>query len=445
MRNTDVLVVGGSAGGLVAAITARRHYPDAAITLVRREQQVLIPCGIPYIFGTVGSPDKNLIPDALLSKNGIDLIVDELTAVDPEAKNVSTAGGETISYDRMVVATGATPVVPPIRGIDLENVFFAKKDVDYIRGMLASLESARKVVVIGGGFIGLEFADECRKRGAEVTVVEMLPHCLALVFDEEMCVRVEEELSRVGVRVLTGTRAESFVGDGRVRGVVLEGGEELEADMVVIGIGVRPDTTVAEKAGLRIGEGGGIHVDRYMRTSDENIFAVGDCADKVDALTGKPSAVRLASIATTEARVAGANLFEARRKNRGALGAFSTKIGEVAAGMAGLSQSRARQEGMDYVVGKAETVNRHPGGMPGAAPLSTALIFHRWSGRLIGGQACGGESVGEIVNVIASMILNGVTADEVATFQMGTHPALTASPIAYPLVNAAELALKEMR
>jgi len=445
MKKVDVLIIGGSAAGPVAGITARRHYPDASVTLIRKEEKVLVPCGIPYIFGTVGSPEKNLIPDALLSKNGIDFIVDEVTSIDREARTVTTKGGETIGYEKLVLGTGSLPIIPPLPGVDLENVFVAKKDVQYLNNMLKTLDGAEEVVVIGGGFIGLEFADECRKRGLKVTVVELLPHCLFLVFDEEICTRVEEELAKVGIKVMTNNKAKAILGNGKAERVQLDSGEELKADAVIFGIGVRPNTELAQKAGLKIGERRGIWVDRYMRTSDENIFAVGDCAEKTDFFTGQPSALRLASIATAEARIAGANLFKLKRANKGVIGVFATKVGDLVVGMAGMREKTAREAGFDVVVGTMETVDKHPGSMPGATALKVKLVFHKDSGRLLGGQACGGVTVGELVNVIAALIQSGMTADEIATFQMGTHPALTASPIAYPLANAAEMALKQIR
>ena len=445
MKKVDVLIIGGSASGPVAGITARRHYPDASVTVIRKEKQVLIPCGIPYIFGTVGSPEKNLIPDALLSKNGIDLIVDEATSIDREAKTVTTAGGETIGYEKLVLGIGSQPLVPPLPGVDLDGVFSVKKDVAYLNSLLQTLSGAKDVVIIGGGFIGLEMADECAKSGSSVTVVELLPHCLYLVFDEDICIRVEEKLAERGIKVRTNNKAKAVLGDGKARGVLLDSGEELKADVVIFGIGVRPNTKLAQDAGLKIGERRGIWVDRYMRTSDEDVFAVGDCAEKTDFFTGKPSGLRLASIATAEARIAGANLFRLKRANKGTIGVFATKIGDLAMGMAGMREKTAREAGFDVVVGEAETVNRHPGSMPGATPLKVKLVFHKDSGQLLGGQACGGTSTGEFVNVIAGLIQAGMTADEVATYQMGTHPALTASPIAYPLVNAAEIALKKMR
>ena len=187
-----------------------------------------------------------------------------------------------------------------------------------------------------------------------------------------------------------------------------------------------------------------VAVDRYMQTSDPDIFAIGDCAEKFNFFTGKPCPLRLASIATSEARIAGANLFELRRENIGSIGVFSTKIGDMAMGLAGIGEKAAQEARIDYVVGEAGAPDKHPGIMPGAKPLQVKLIFRKYSGVLIGGQVCCGDTTGEVVNLIAAMIQSRMHADEIATFQMGTHPWLTASPIVYQIVNAAEIALSKM-
>ncbi len=233
-------------------------------------------------------------------------------------------------------------------------MFSIKKDVPYLNGLMEALDEAKDVVVIGGGFIGLEMADECKKRGLNVTVVEMLPHCLFLVFDEHACMRMEEVLAERGIKVITNNKAQAILGDGKAERVLLDSGEEVKADVVIFGIGVRPNTKLAQDAGLRIGERRSVWVDRYMRTSDDSIFAVGDCAEKIDFITNRPSALRLASIATTEARIAGANFGELRRENVGAIGVFSTKVGSLSVGMAGMraktaGESETQTEGTDKI------------------------------------------------------------------------------------------------
>jgi len=445
MKKVDALIIGSSAAGFTAAITARRHYPDASVALIRQEKQALVPCGIPYIFGTLGSPQKNLMPDPALAKNNVELIVDAVTGIDRAAKTVSTASGQTIGYEKLVLTTGSVPLVPPIPGVDMDHVFTIKKDVDYLAHLMDVLKESRDVVIIGGGFIGLEMADECRKLGhLNVTVVEMLPHCLFLVFDQDLCVRAEEELTKAGIQVLASHKAKAFRGNGRVEYVELEDGQQLKADVVIMGIGVRPNVELARQAGLEIGSTGGVIVDRYMVTSDPDILAAGDCAEKVSFFTGKPARTWLASVATAEARIAGANLFEIRRAGKGSVSVFSTKIGDVAFGLAGIGERGAQEAGIAYVVGEAESADKHPGSLPGASLLRVKLIFGKYSEALIGGQICGGDTVGELVNLVAAMIQAEMTADQIATFQMGTHPLLTASPVAYQLVNAAEIALSKM-
>jgi len=446
MEKTDVLIIGGSAAGPVAGITARRHYKDAKVTVVRKEKegQVLVPCGLPYIFGTVGAPEKNIIPDALLSGNNIDFIIDEATSIDRQAKTVTTASGKSIGYEKLVLATGASPIIIPIPGKDLENVFSAQKDVDYLNGLLKVLEGVKDVVVIGGGFIGLEFGDELKKRGLNVTIVEMLPHCLQLVFDEDFCNLAESKLKERGVNIRTNAQVEAILGEKKVTGVKLTTGEELEADLAFMCIGVRPNTELAQKAELQIGETRAIWVDEYGRTSDKDIFAVGDCAEKRSFFTKRPSALRLASIACTEGRIVGANLFELRRRNEGVIGSFATIIGDSGVGMAGLTETAAKAAGFDTVTSEVKTPDKHPGSMPGAREFTVKLVFERATQEIMGGQVCGGPTVGEVVNVLAALIQNRMTANQVATFQYGTHPFFTPSPIPYPIVNAAEAALLKL-
>lgn len=444
MKHYDVVVIGGSAAGVTAAITARRHYPDRTILVIRREEKVPIPCGIPYVFGTIRSTQKNLIPDHALTDNGIDLVVDEATSIDRAGHVVRTKSGEEVSYGRLVLATGSVPLAPPIPGIEKDGVFFARKDVAYLDAMLSRIEAMKEVVILGGGFIGVEFADELRKLGLKVTIVEMLPHCLMLAFEEDLCMEAEERLQEVGVEVATNAKVEEIVGEAGVSGVCLSGGRTIRADAVIVGIGVRPNTELAKNAGLEVAEGG-IVVDRNMRTSDNDIFACGDCASKVSYFTGKVSNLRLASVAAMEARIAGANLFEVRRENRGVIGVFSTALAGIGMGVAGLSEAMARENGFEVVSGTAEAPNRHPGGMPGMATMKVKLVFNRSTGELLGGMARGGESVGELVNTISACIQGRMTANDIAQFQLGTHPALTASPIAYQLVNAAEIAQRGMK
>jgi len=442
MKKVDILVVGGSAAGLTAAITARRHYPEKSTLLIRKESQVLIPCGIPYIFGTVGSPEKNLIPDGALTQNQIELLVDEVTGLDPSKNQVSTAGGQSVAYERLILATGSLPAMPPIPGFELNGVYPIFKDVAHLRNMQEALKSVSDLVIIGGGFIGVEFADECKKSlRANVSIVEVLPHCLLLAYDEDFCTHAEELLKERGISLITSMKVNRIAGKSSVEGVELADRTTLPAQAVILGIGAAANITLAERAGLRIGVTGSIAVDRTMRTSDERIYACGDCAEKVSFFGGRPSPLKLASIATAEARIAAANLFGTRRENIGTVGVWSTVVGDTAFATAGLTELLATRHGHDYVIGTAEAPNRHPGGMPGMRKMKVKLVFERRTGVILGGQVMGDAAGGEVINTISACVQRRMTAEDVAMFQTGTHPALTASPIAYQLVNAAEAAI----
>jgi NADH oxidase (H2O2-forming) len=453
MKQADIVVIGGSAAGIPAAITARRHYPEKRVILIRKEEQVLIPCGIPYIFGTLGKPQNNLIPDSILQNNNIELIVSEAVELhakelNPKEKKVVLANGESVLYDKLILATGSSPAVLPIPGFDKKNVYTVKKDVKHLQNLLDALENVKDLVILGCGFIGVEFADECKKnRDINVTVVEMLDQCLQIVFGEgvcKICQEIEDYLKRKGITIVTGASIEEILGDEKVTAVRLSNGKEIKADALIVGVGVSPNVELARKAGLATSKGG-IIVDTTMRTSDPNIFACGDCATKFSFFTGQPSTLRLASIATTEARIAGANLYEISRKNPGALGVFATAVGDLTVAIAGVSEKGAKNCGFEVVTGEAEAPDRHPAGMPGTSKMWVKLIFNKVNGELIGGAVKGGPSAGELINAISACIQNRMRANDIALFQIGTHPAVTASPIIYPLVTVAELVSKKMK
>jgi len=442
MENTDILIIGGSAAGVTAAISARRYYPDAKIVVVRREKQVLIPCGIPYIFGTVGSLDRDLIPDTVLTKNNVELVVDEVVSINKDARIAETMSGRAFQYEKMVLAIGSLPLLPAIPGIELDNVFAVRKDIEYLQKVLNALDQAKDLVVIGGGFIGLEFADECKKRGiANVTIVELLSHCLLLACDDEICVRVEKKLSERGIKVRVDSKVKAISGDRKVAYVILDDGQKIKADAVILGIGTAPNIQLARNAGLEVDEKEGICVDEFMRTSDANIFAAGDCTRKRCFFTGKISVVRLASIATMEARVAGANLFRLRHRSECPIGVFGTVIGDLAIGSAGMTERKAKEAGFEVVTGEVEAPDKHPASIPGTSNLAVKLVFEKSTRILLGGQVYGSMTAGKVINFIGALIQKRMRADEIITFQVGTHPMLTASPIAHQVENAAEIAL----
>lgn len=436
---TDVLIIGGSAAGLMAGITARKHYPEKKVTIVRKEDKVLIPCGIPYTLHTVDGPENNIIPDEAATGKDIDLIINEVVEIDRENKNVKLKDGELIGYEKLVLGVGSSPFLPPIKGANLENVYTVEKDFELLKELRNKVKENKEIVIIGGGFIGVEFADELRKNeNTNVTIIEILDNVLSLVCDDLLCKKAENKLKENGVNVLTGSKVVEITGDKNAEKVKLKSGKEIPADVVIIATGVEPNTQLASEAGLDSDREKGILVDEYMRTSDPEIFACGDCVEKPSFFGENFQAAWLASIATNEGRVVGANLYNLRRKKQKSIGIFSTIVDDMALGVAGLTKKQAENAGIEVVEGHAEAVNRHPGSMPGGQLLGVSLIFQKYDGIIIGAQVYGGDSAGEFLNILGLAIEKQMTAEDLATLQVGTHPALTASPVPYQLINAAE-------
>lgn len=445
MNKTDLLVIGGSAGGILTATMARKAYGDKiSITVIRQTKTVMVPCGIPYIYGTLHDVKKNVISDAVLNNANINLVIDTVLKIDREQKMVTTEENGDFSYKKLVIATGSLPIVPTfIPGYDLENVFTIKKDEEYLSNISRQLESAQNVAVIGGGFIGIEFAEQISLLGKKVTLIEVADACLWQAFDKEYTDDLESLLSKHGIRVMTCTKVTRIMGEKSVEALELEGGEKIPADLVILGLGMKPNGKLAQDCGLQVTPKGAIMVDQYMRTNDPHIFAVGDCADKKCFFTGEDAPVLLASTAAMEAKIAGSNVFQLRliRANKGTISTFSTKIFGKTFAAAGLTEARAKKEGFTLMIGEFKTMDRHPGSLPDAQEINIKLIFSKCSGIILGGQISGGNTVAEIINIISLAILQGITATELNTFQTATHPLVSPSPIAYPINSAAMNAL----
>ncbi len=448
MRNTDVLVVGSSAAGLVAATTAKIVDEDRIITVVRPEEITLIPCGIPYTFASVDSTERDVLPsNKMFADAGVELVVGRVAAIDCEGKTCKLEDGEEIAWDKLVLATGSVPTVPKwLPGADLPNVFVVPKDKVYLDAMQRGLQACERVAVIGAGFIGVEISDELTQAGKDVVLIEKLPQVLGAAFDPDVAVRAETALTARGVTVLTSAAVQSIQGEPGDMVVALDNGESVKADAVVLAVGYRPCSGLAVEAGLEVDPDGFIKVDEYMRTSAPHIFAVGDCAQKTDFVTRKPTPVMLASTACAEARTAGINLFKlsAVKTFSGTISIFSTALGDTGFGVAGLTETRAREEGFDIVVGAFEGMDKHPGSLPGTHSQLVKLIVGRESGIILGGEVVGGLSTGELTNTIGFIIQNRMDVNSVLTSQIGTHPLLTASPAGYPLLKAAGMAARQI-
>lgn len=447
-RSVDALIIGGGPGGMSAAITAAKVWPGKKILLVRREQEPVVPCGIPYIFGTLGGVDNDLLSNAPFRSLGGEILCDPIMNVDREKSIAVTESGLRIHWERLILATGTTPHLPPIPGVRRPGVFVIRKDYDHLEHLFDELiPQARHLVVVGGGFIGVEFADEVRKTGIKITILEQSPHILMRNFDTETCLLVEEHLRRSGVNIQAGVQVVGLLGEdtqGPVQSVLLADGTRIEADAVLVAIGDRRNTALAGQLGLTMARGGGVWVDGFQRSrEDHRIFAVGDCAFKQDVLLRRSVHSLLASTAAAEGRTAGMNLFGLRneRYNAGTIAIYASQVGDLAFGCAGMTAAAARAEGFAVITGRVEVPDHHPPTMPGTRMMTCALIFSR-SGLLLGGQVSGGATTAEVLNAIGIAIQARLTVHELVSFQFGSHPRLTAP--AHPIALASLEALQQL-
>lgn len=444
MRYFDVVVVGGGAGGLAAALTVKSLRPDLKVLLIRRTKLQPVPCSVPYIIETIGSVEGCLIPDALLTGAGVELVVDEAVEIDRERKMVKTASGGEYGYGKLVLATGAGPAKLRIPGIELEGVVLIQKEYEPLIQAFNLLKNAKRIVIVGAGFVGVEYADDLAK-GREVHVVEVLDEALPLAFDREFGEIARKLLEGKGVRFHLKTSVKEIAGRGKVAKVVLDSGEEILADAVLISVGVAPNTEIARKAGLAVDNGGHLIVDSYMRTSDPEIYAVGDIAQKRDFFTGRPMRAYFSTLAVAEGRVAAMHIagLPPSRGMEGVLPAYSTVVSDTVLAAAGLTEAQARERGLSTVSVAVEAVNRHPGTLPGAARIKMKAVFTRSDLRLVGVQMAGPEAVGEMINYAAAAIQGELTAYDIVKLQLATQPLITASPLTYPLQLAALRAISQ--
>lgn len=442
MTNPEIVIIGGSAAGLTAAINLKMRWPEKQLLVIRNVRNTVVPCGIPYIFGTMKDVEKNIIPDAMFSDMGIAIINQHVDHVDRDNKTIHLANSEHINYNKLILATGSKPLLPAMPGVNLDNVHAIRKDPDYLQQLFDALKKARNIVVVGGGFIGVEVSEQLAQMDdtpRQITLIEALPHCLMQAVEQEFCGDAEQQLRNAGIAIKTGVMVEALEGDQTVQAVRLANGEQIPADLVLIGLGSAPNIELAEKMGLECDMRAGITIDNRMQTSATDIFAAGDCASKFSPLTGKASGVRLGSTACSEGMIAASNLYGTRRTTPGAVGAFATTVGNISIGSAGFTTHSAREEGIDFLVGAASGPNRHPAHLPGGIlDMKAILLFRKDNGKIIGGHIRGGDATAEIVNILAVAIQGGLTAEQLATMQYATHPLLTASPSAYQIMMAAE-------
>ena len=445
-----LIVIGGCAAGMSAASKARRLNPDLEIVVYEKTGFVsYASCGLPYyVSGVIEDHNKLTVrTPAQFAKQGIKVhLHHEVTEVDAENRRVRVAnldGGIWYEgYDKLLIATGGRPTVLPNLSLDdLGGVFVmrAVEDGVAIRDFVQR-EKPKRAVIIGAGYIGAEMAESFHELGLETTVIGRPPQVLKR-FDADMSQLVQDELESKGIRLSLGDEVKALEGDaqGRVRQVI-SSKETLDADLVLLAMGVQPNVALAETAGVALGETGAIATDSQMRTNLPNVFAAGDCAEAYHRITGRGAYIPLGTTANKQGRVAGTNLGGGHAEFEGIVGTAITKVLDVYAALTGLSEKEARALGyavQSTTIQAGSRAHYYPGGKP----MHVKLVMEEGSGRLLGGQIVGDEGAGPRIDVLATALHKGMTVEELSLLDLAYVPPI--APVWDPLLVAANVALKE--
>lgn len=450
MAAKKILVIGGVAAGTKAAAKCRREMPEADIRIVTDEEYVSYAgCGLPYYIGGHVRREQLEVKTVADFKheNGIEVFTrHRAVSIDAGKKRVAVkdlarGGTEDFAYDVLIIATGAAPVVPVIPGHDLKNIF-TLRTIDDVMRIDAAGKSGKSVVIIGGGYIGLEVAENLVERGMGVTIVEAMPHILPR-FDEEIALLVQNHVREKGVRLLLGEKVSALEGNrpGEVARAVTDKGERIEADFVLWSVGVRPEAELARTAGIEIGATGAIKTDERMRTNIADIYAVGDCAETRNLVTGKAAWVPLGSTANKMGRVAAVNAAGGDDKFPGVLGSSVVKVFELNVAMTGLTERDARAAGYDFetvIVPCRDKAHYYPGN----EFVTTKLVVERKTRRILGGQIVGRGVVDKPIDILVTAITLGGTVDQLATMDFAYAPPYSGA--LSPLIQAASVMMNKL-
>lgn len=426
-----VVIVGGVAGGATAAARLRRLDETAEIVVFERSGFVSYAnCGLPYYIGGVIEDQAELTlqtPESFYQRFRVEMKVrHEVTAIDRTAKtvtvrNLDTGDVFTESYDKLLLSPGAKPTQPALPGVELDRLFTLRTVEDTLRiHRFVEEQHPRSVVLAGGGFIGLELAENLRDRGLEVTIVQR-PKQLMTPFDADMAALIHREVRAHGVRLALGHTVEGFAeADGGVQ-VLLKDEQPLQADMVILAIGVTPDSRLAADAGLELGLKGSILVNDRMQTSDPDIYAVGDAVQVNHFVTGQPALIALAGPANKQGRIAADNIAGGDSRYKGSQGSSVLKIFSLTAAATGLNEGAARRAGLDTEAVVLSPMNR-AGYYPGGRVMTMKVLFEKGTGKLLGAQVVGSDGVDKRIDVLATAIRAGMTAADLTELDLAYAP-----------------------
>ncbi|MDT2597701.1 FAD-dependent oxidoreductase [Enterococcus dongliensis] len=443
-----IVIVGGVAGGMSAATRLRRLMEDAEIVVLEKGPFVSFAnCGLPYyVSGEIAERDALLVqtPASLNARFNLDVRpFHEVTKISPEKKTVTVKNEQGIfeeTYDKLILSPGAKPLIPQMTGLTKAKNVFSLRNVPDLDQIMHALENKPvKATVIGAGFIGLEMAENLKTRGLEVTVIEKAPHVLPPL-DEEMAAFVQNELIKKDIRVITGESAQSFSEEGKK--IKLTNGEEVISDLTILSVGVRPENTLAEQAGLATGLGGGILVDEKYQTSQSDIFAVGDAIVVKQSISGEDALISLASPANRQGRQVADVIAGLPRTNRGSIGTAIVRVFDLAAAATGLSERTVKQLGLNYQVVHVSGKD-HASYYPGASELTLKLIFDPKKGTIFGAQGVGANGVDKRIDILATAIKGDLTIFDLPELEFTYAPPFgsakdSVNMLGYAAINLAE-------
>lgn len=452
VEKLKIVVIGGVAAGPKAAARAKRCNPDAEVILIEKGEWLSYGgCGLPYFLGGTVKEMKDLMstsweairsPEFFKEAKDIDVLLGwEALAIDREKKevtliNVMTKENKEITYDKLVLATGAETFIPPIPGVDAQGVFQLKNPGHALamKDYLLNNEIAN-AIVIGGGLIGIETAEAVANWGMDVTIVEMQDQILPLLLDQELAIAFTDYLEQEELNIKTSTKVQKILTDaeGKVQGVETDQGV-IEAQLVLISVGVRPNVKLAEEAGLTVERG--IVVNEYMETSDADIYACGDCVVCEHIITGKKAYVPLGSTANKQGRIVGTNITGGRETFPGILGTSIVKVFDWNAGRTGLSEKEAKELGYDVATAFVPGPDKAHF-FPGKKLILTKLIADKKTGKMLGAQLIGPGDIARRIDVMVTSLTFGATAHQVANLDLAYAPPF--SPAMDTLINAANV------
>jgi NADH oxidase (H2O2-forming) len=444
-----IVIIGAHAAGVDAASAARKTDRTADITLITDEKYAgYSRCGLPFVLGGQIPSFQSLIvfPPAFFQMMKLNLKNEtKVTTINTANKTVETTGkigeSESIPYDSLIIATGASSFTPPIKGREKQGIHSLRTLEDGEKIDEAMKKGAKTAVVMGAGLIGLETAIALHERGLKVTVVELLPQILPAMLDADMAKMVQEMLQQRGINMMTGKGVEEFLGTESVTGIVA-GGEQFDADLFVSAFGVRASTQLATNAGIALGETRMIKTSTKMETNIKDVYAVGDCAESTHIVTQKPTVAQLGTVAVRQGKVAGINAGGGYALFTGVLGSAVSRLFDTDVGVTGLTEFFAQKNGIETITGTIASKTKADY-YPGALPIKVKLVVEKESQRIIGTQIIGGEEVTQRINAISFAIQKQMTVRELAKADTAYAPPLCETW--EPLVLAAEMVLMKLR